>query len=116
MIEKLEWLGPRNAEPKRRQLCVQVDYRRIPRISPRAYLFHKDISVGLYADTKVVLLKSNKEVGSTLLKITVQTKTTDDCVEMYKKTYMVRSRPMGLCDEASRCSNLAWVYTRVGFC
>ena len=63
-----------------------------------AYLFHKDISVGLYknmglyADPKIVLLKSTEEVRSTLLKITVQTKTTDDCVEMFKQkneiTYM----------------------------
>ena len=44
--------------------------------------------MGLYADTNIVLLKSTKEVRSTLLKATVQTKTTDDCVEMYKKTYM----------------------------
>ena len=49
--------------------------------------------MGLHADTKIVLLKSIKEVRSTLLKTTVQTKTTDDCVEMYKKnpsctTYM----------------------------
>ena len=81
-------------------------YRRIPRIRPWAYLFHKDISVGLYknmglyvgmglyADTKIVLLKSTEEVRSTLLKTTVQTKATDDCVEMYKNkptctTYMV---------------------------
>ena len=46
-------------------------YRRIPRTSPWAYLFHKDISVGFYknmglfrqysdADTKIVLLKSIK--------------------------------------------------------
>ena len=41
--------------------------------------------MALYAGIKVVLLKSTKEVRSTLLKITVQTKTTDDCVEMYQK-------------------------------
>ena len=72
-------------------------YRRIPRIRPWAYLFHKDISLGLYAgmslyaDTKNVLLKSIKEVRSTLLKTTVQTKTTDDCIEMtcYVQLFMV---------------------------
>ena len=73
-------------------------YRRIPRISPGAYLFHKDISVGiyagtgLYADTKIVLLESTKEVKNTLLKTTVQTKTTDDCVEMYSKNQTVHVR------------------------
>ena len=41
-------------------------------------------NMGLYADTKIVLLKSTKEVRSTLLKTTVQTKITDDCVEKYK--------------------------------
>ena len=82
--------------------------------------------MGLYADTNIVnvLLKSTKEVRITLLKATVQTKTTDDCVEMYKKnkktytrtTYIihvrgttkesiiyglvVQFRPMGLYDEA----------------
>ena len=82
--------------------------------------------MGLSADTNIVLLKSANEVRSTLLKATVQTKTTDDCVEMYKKktlntrtTYrynhhtctwydqesiiyglMVQFRPMGLYDEA----------------
>ena len=46
--------------------------------------------MGLYADTNIVLLKSRstEEVRSTLLKATVQTKTTDYCVEMYKKNYM----------------------------
>ena len=44
--------------------------------------------MGLYADTKLVLLKSIKEVRSTLLKTIVQTETTDDCVEMHKKNYM----------------------------
>ena len=37
--------------------------------------------MGLYANTKIVLLKSIKEVRSTLLKTTVQTKTSDGCVE-----------------------------------
>ena len=51
---------------------------------------HKNMGLyagmGLYADTKIVLLKSTKEVRSILLKATVQTETTDNCVEMYKKT------------------------------
>ena len=42
-------------------------------------------NMGLYADTDSVLLKRTKEVRSTLLKTTVQTKTTDDCVGMYEK-------------------------------
>ena len=75
--------------------------------------------MGLYAVTNIVLLKSTKEVRSTLLKATVQTKTTDDFVEMYKNNLhdivlctwydqesiiyglLVRPRPMGLYDEAS---------------
>ena len=67
--------------------------------------------MGLYADTKIVLLKSTKEVRSTLLNTTVQSKTTDDCVENLKCTKkkpnptctscMVRPGPMGLYDEAS---------------
>ena len=40
---------------------------------------------GLIRRHQVVLLKSSKEVRSTLLKTTVQTKTTDDCAEMYEK-------------------------------
>ena len=43
---------------------------------------------GLLHRHQNVLLKSIKEVRSTLLKTTVQTKTTDDCAEMYQKTYM----------------------------
>ena len=51
--------------------------------------------MGLYADTKIVLLESTKEVRSTLLKASIQTQTIDDCVEMYKqtKTYMYMVRP-----------------------
>ena len=44
---------------------------------------------GLIRRHQVVLLKSIKEVRSTLLKTTVQTKTTDDCAEMYEKNYNV---------------------------
>ena len=53
---------------------------------------------GLIRRHQVVLLKSIKEVRSTLLKTTVQTKTTDDCAEMFEKiqcactTYMVWPR------------------------
>ena len=43
---------------------------------------------GLIRRHQVVLLKSIKEVRSTLLKTTVQTKTTDDCAETYGKKLM----------------------------
>ena len=50
--------------------------------------------MGLYADTNIVnvLLKSTKEVRITLLKATVQTETTDDCVEMYKRINNLNTR------------------------